>query len=52
MPWSDEVKQATIKRAAATSGKPGLGKKTLVRRDVEREDLMKVERSKKEDNLP
>jgi len=40
MPWSDDAKQATIKRAAA--GKAPGGKKTLVKRDVDREDLMNV----------
>ena len=45
MPWSDEVKEATLKRAAAntnTAQKANLSKKTLMKRDVDRDDLMNV----------
>mmetsp|Transcript_15840 Transcript_15840/g.19946 ORF Transcript_15840/g.19946 Transcript_15840/m.19946 type:complete len:100 (+) Transcript_15840:512-811(+) len=54
MPWSDEVKHATIKRASANTKKGGASapKKTLLKRDVDREDLMNVQRSHKDDNLP
>lgn len=58
MPWSDEAKQANnLKHTTTANTKAnaaGAQKKTLVgvKRDVDREDLMKVERSKKEDNLP
>ena len=45
MPWSDEVKEATLKRAAAntsTAQKANLSKKTPMKRDVDRDDLMNV----------
>jgi len=53
MPWSDDVKAATVKRASATApSAENLQKRPQQTRDVDRDDLMNVKRSTKDDNLP